>query len=67
MMKTPCTSTIQLVNAKVAAGMLAISERTLWTLTKDGTIPSIRLGRSVRYRVSDIDAALSALSERKEN
>lgn len=31
------------------AARLQISERTLWSLTKRGDIPHIRLGRSVRY------------------
>ncbi|MCA9073677.1 MAG: helix-turn-helix domain-containing protein [Planctomycetaceae bacterium] len=34
-----------------AAQALSISERTLFTLTKNGTIPAVRLGRSVRYDV----------------
>lgn len=38
-----------LVNAKEAAKMLSIGTRTLWTLTKDGTIPHVRLGYNVRY------------------
>jgi len=67
MMKASDTSSIQLLNAKDAAKLLAISERTLWTLTKNATIPSIKLGRSTRYRVSDLEMALSRLCQRKEN
>lgn len=40
-----------LVNSREASRLLQISERTLWTLTKAGEIPSVRLGRSVRYSV----------------
>jgi excisionase family DNA binding protein len=34
--------------------MLAISERTLWQLVKDGRIPHLRIGRSVRFSVIDL-------------
>lgn len=40
-----------LVNGKEAARMLAISERTLWGLKTQGVIPSVKTGKSVRYRV----------------
>jgi excisionase family DNA binding protein len=43
-----------LVNARQAAEMLAISERTLWTLTDRGDIPVIRIGRAVRYDPADL-------------
>jgi excisionase family DNA binding protein len=51
-----------LLTAPDAAAALSISERTLWQLTKDGTIPAVRLGRSVRYDV----AALRAWLERQQ-
>ena len=35
---------------------LAISERTLWSLTERGLVPAIRLGRSVRYTREDLHA-----------
>lgn len=38
-----------LLRPREAAQSLGISERTLWNLTQAGTIPPIRLGRSVRY------------------
>lgn len=38
-----------LLRPSEAAESLGISERALWTLTDDGTIPCVRLGRSVRY------------------
>lgn len=34
---------------KEAAVALRISPRLLWSLTRDGTIPAIRLRRAVRY------------------
>ena len=36
--------------------MLSISPRKLWDLTFDREIPSLKIGRCVRYRVSDLHA-----------
>lgn len=36
-------------DAAEAAKRLSISPRTLWGLTKEGTIPAVRIGRLVRY------------------
>jgi excisionase family DNA binding protein len=47
-----------LLTPKDAAAALSISERTLWQLTKDGTIPAVRLRRSVRYDVGALRAWL---------
>lgn len=52
---------ILLVTAKQAALALAISERKLWQLTNCGEIPSIRIGRAVRYRLSDLESWIQAL------
>jgi excisionase family DNA binding protein len=38
-----------LLRPREAAAALAISEKTLWTLTHTGAIPHVRLNRSVRY------------------
>ena len=43
-----------LLTVRDAAIALAISERKLWTLTKSGEMPVVRLGRSVRYRPEDL-------------
>jgi excisionase family DNA binding protein len=43
-----------LLDAKETAKILNISERSLWTLTNNGTIPHIRFGRSIRYDPSDL-------------
>lgn len=39
------------VNAAEAAQMLGISERSLWAWTREGKIPSIKIGRRVLYSV----------------
>ena len=45
-----------LLSTREAAQALAISQRTLWQLTKDGEIESIKVGkRSVRYPVSALN------------
>jgi excisionase family DNA binding protein len=44
-----------LIDARETARRLAISPRTLWQLTKDRVVPSIRIGKCVRYRVADLD------------
>jgi excisionase family DNA binding protein len=45
-----------LVDAREASRLLAICPRTLWQLTRSGVVPSIRIGRSVRYRVADLES-----------
>jgi excisionase family DNA binding protein len=42
-------STALLLTPRQAAQALAISERTLWTLTDRGDVPCVRIGRLVRY------------------
>jgi len=54
----------QLLTAREAAAELTISERTLWTLTKTGEIPSVRIRRSVRYLPADLSAYVIACRER---
>ncbi len=46
----------QLLTSREAAQTLAISERTLWTLTRRGDVRSVRFGRAVRYDVADLNA-----------
>jgi excisionase family DNA binding protein len=45
----------KLLTAAQTATYLSISERKLWNLTNENAIPCIRIGRSVRYSVSDLD------------
>ncbi len=45
-----------LVTAREAASLLAISPRTLFNLTRAFAIPHVRIGRAIRYRVSDLAA-----------
>jgi excisionase family DNA binding protein len=54
---------IRLLKSKDAAAYLAVSERTLWNLTKFRHIPAVQIGRAVRYDIADLD---SFISESKE-
>jgi excisionase family DNA binding protein len=52
-----------LLKPKEAAAMLGVSERTLWTLTEDGEIPCIRIGKTQkhkRYAPADLAAWVEA-------
>lgn len=48
-----------LVDRSEAARLLSLSERTIFTLTKSGQLPSKRIGRNVRYSVDELVAWLS--------
>ena len=53
-----------LLTAREAAVALRVSERTLWSLTAPrGTIPAVRINRSVRYAVDDLRRWIDAQKE----
>ena len=43
-----------LVSPRQAARLLSVSERTLFTWTKAGQVPCVKLGRLVRYSVDSL-------------
>lgn len=43
-----------LLTPRQAAKELGISQRKLWQLSNEGQLPVVRIGRSVRYRQSDL-------------
>ncbi|MGI6125320.1 MAG: helix-turn-helix domain-containing protein [Acetivibrionales bacterium] len=49
------TATRKLINSRDAARYLCISERTLWQLSSDGKLPTVRIGRMVRFDVADLN------------
>jgi excisionase family DNA binding protein len=49
-----------LLSPKDAAAALSISERTLWSLTNQGRLKSVRIGRSVRYAVTELERFVAA-------
>jgi excisionase family DNA binding protein len=49
-----------LLTARQAAAALQVCEKTLWTLTRDGKLPAVRIGRAVRYDVADVRRFIEA-------
>ncbi len=49
-----------LLSASETAEILSISARLLWTKTKSGEIPSVRLGTRVLYSVAKLRAWLES-------
>ena len=49
-----------LLTAQQAAQFLAVSERTIWNLVKDGRLPAVRFGRILRIDRADLDAFIQA-------
>lgn len=43
-----------LMRSREAANFIAVCDRKLWSLTNDGLIPCVRIGRSVRYDRRDL-------------
>lgn len=54
-----------LVDLREAARLLAVSARTVWTLKDRGELPTVRIGRSVRFRVTDLEAFVAARAGRE--
>ena len=46
----------RLIKPKQAAQYLSICERKLWDLSSNDIIPVVRMGRSTRYDIKDLDA-----------
>ncbi len=63
MSDTPTTPL--LLSATEAARMLSISPRTLWSLTRDGEIPCVRVRHRVLYDIEDLRAYIAEQKERR--
>lgn len=48
------------VNYREAAAYLSVCERTVWSLVRDGKLNAIRIGRSVRVPVAELERFVSA-------
>jgi len=57
------TTPALLLTPKQAAEALAISPRTLWSMTAAGEIPHVRIGRCVRYPVDDLREWIDATKQ----
>jgi excisionase family DNA binding protein len=55
-MVTPKKHENRLIKCRQAAAYLGICERKLWELEKSNRIPSVRIDRSVRFDMADLDA-----------
>jgi len=53
------------LTTKEAAGFLSISLPTLYRITKAGFLAHVRIGRSIRYRMEDLETFLSSRSTTK--
>jgi excisionase family DNA binding protein len=53
-----------LINSREAAKLLSISERTLWGLKESGSLPYVRIGRSVRYGRADLETWIEEQKKR---
>ncbi len=54
----------RLIKCREAAAYLGICERKLWELSKNGRIPAVRIDRSVRFDIADLDAFIQLAKER---
>lgn len=59
-MNTRSTDQRLLLTCREAAETLAISQRTLFTLTKTGQLAAVRIGRGVRYAMSDLEKFIAS-------
>ena len=50
----------RLLSARDTARALAVCEKTLWALTRDGKLPAVHIGRAVRYDVADVRALIES-------
>ncbi len=55
-----------LVDAKAAANMLSVSQRTLWTHTNRGEIPRVKVGTLVRYSIVDLQKWIDSKKEESD-
>lgn len=46
---------------KTLAERLAITPMTVYRLVEKGTLPAVKIGKSIRFRPGDIDAFLDAV------
>ena len=56
-----------LLTPREAAKALSICEKTIYTLTKSGELPAVRIGRSVRYALEDLRAFIERTKKYSQN
>lgn len=60
----PASAAPLLVDGREAARLLGLSPRTVWQLTRDGSLLAVRVGRAVRYSVRDLATFISERTTR---
>lgn len=58
-MQRTATQTLETIDAETAAGLLGVNVFTLYRWVREGRVPAIRLGRSIRFRVAALEAWMS--------
>lgn len=53
-MSETTTTDTRLMTYQDAAKVLCVTDRTVWQLVKDGHLPAVRFGRSVRIDPADL-------------
>ncbi len=48
-----------LLTTRQAAAALSLCEKSVWSLTKSGALPAVRIGRAVRYSLTDLEAFIA--------
>lgn len=48
-----------LLNTRQTAKLLNISERTVFSLIKEGKLPSVKIGRCLRFSVADLETFIA--------
>lgn len=51
------------VTYREAGGSLGVCERVVWQLVKDGRLKAVRIGRSVRIPVTELNRFVSSSTE----
>lgn len=52
-----------LLTYREAAGVLGVTDRTVWTLVDRGDLPAVRFGRSVRIDPADLRAFINSAKQ----
>lgn len=55
-----------LITRREAAAMLRVCEATLRNLERRGVLVAVRIGNKVRYRPSDLDAAIQRMASERD-
>jgi excisionase family DNA binding protein len=58
--ESPANLNPLLVDRHEAARLLGVSPKTIFTMTKEGQLPSVPVRRAVRYSVADLTAWIAA-------